>query len=147
MDIPNPFDYLNPARGYDTASGAAKDAQKQANALSSLQWDRQMQGLQHAEGYTNQLQDLYNSLYGGGGHPAPGGVPTPGYGAAPGATGSGSAMQSLPPGPNGVWKDPSASAAPPNNGPGSVSGFVLGKFPNAKPQGAVDSTLSFMGKP
>jgi type II secretory pathway pseudopilin PulG len=65
---------LDPSQGYDTAAAGAKQAQQQANALSQLQWQRQMAGLQGALGYVGNLQSLYNSLYGpGGGQTAPGG--------------------------------------------------------------------------
>lgn len=79
---------LDPSQGYDTAAAGAREAQNQANQLSDLQWQRQMAGLQQAQGYTNQLQALYNSLYSpGGGAPAAGGLsaaamnaPSPGAG-------------------------------------------------------------------
>ena len=58
----------------DTAAAGAKEAQGQANSLSQLQWQRQMQGLAGATGYADQLQALYNSLYSpGGGQMAAGG--------------------------------------------------------------------------
>lgn len=70
---------LDPSQGFDTAAAGARDAQGQANALSDLQWNRQMQGLGQAQGYTNQLQQLYNSVYSpGGGQPAAGGMPMQG---------------------------------------------------------------------
>ena len=74
--VGDPGDLMNlGGTGYQTAAQAAKDAQTQANALSALQWQRQMQGLQGAMGYVGGLQNLYNSIYGGaGGHAAPGGV-------------------------------------------------------------------------
>lgn len=69
------LDVLDPARGYNTAAQGATNAQAQANSLSDLQWQRQMGGLQQAQGYTGQLQDLYNSIYGGpGGATAAGGM-------------------------------------------------------------------------
>jgi hypothetical protein len=78
--MPNPFSPvlrplgLDPSQGYDTAAAGAKQAQQQLNSLSDLQWQRQMGGLQQATGYVDQLQALYNSLYGpGGGHAAAGG--------------------------------------------------------------------------
>lgn len=65
---------INPATGYGTAAAAAHQAQQQANALSQLQWSRQMQGLGQSTQYVDQLQQLYNSLYGPGkGQMAPGG--------------------------------------------------------------------------
>lgn len=65
---------LDPSQGYDTASAGAKQAQAQANALSGLQWQRQMQGLAGAMGSVDALQSLYNSLYSpGGGKMAAGG--------------------------------------------------------------------------
>jgi len=119
---------LDPSQGYDTAAAGAKAAQGQANALSDLQWNRQMQGLGQAQGYVQNLQSLYNSLYSpGGGQQAPGGAPvvTPPMGAAPG---SGSAMASLtpPPGPSVVgqsasgWRGPASgpiqgTPTPPTN--------------------------------
>jgi hypothetical protein len=78
---------LDPSQGYDTAAAGARDAQKQANALSDLQWQRQMQGLGQAQGYTNQLQSLYNSLYSpGGGQAAAGGMQSLQAGPNPGAS-------------------------------------------------------------
>ncbi len=80
---------LDPSQGYDTAAAGAKDAQAQANALSDLQWQRQMGGLQQAQGFTNQLQSLYNSMYSpGGGAPAAGGMPMQPMGAAGAAPGA-----------------------------------------------------------
>jgi hypothetical protein len=68
---------LDPATGYQTAAAGAKAAQAQSNQLSDLQWQRQMQGLQQSQGYNNQLQSLYNSLYTPGhGQAAPGGMST-----------------------------------------------------------------------
>lgn len=65
---------LDPSQGADTAAAGARAAQGQANSLSDLQWQRQMGGLQQAQGYAGQLQTLYNSLYGAGnGMAAPGG--------------------------------------------------------------------------
>ncbi len=79
---------LDPSAGYDTAAAGAKAAQGQANALSDLQWQRQMQGLGQAQQYTGQLQSLYNSMYSpGGGAPAAGGMQmggAPQMGPAPG---------------------------------------------------------------
>lgn len=70
---------LDPRQPYEQAQAGAKEAQGQANALSSLQWQRQMQGLGGALGYANNLQQLYNSIYSpGGGAPAAGGGPTGG---------------------------------------------------------------------
>lgn len=66
---------MDPSAGYDTAAAGAKAAQADAAKLSDLQWQRQMAGLQQAQGYTNQLQQLYNSIYSpGGGAPAAGGL-------------------------------------------------------------------------
>ena len=56
---------LDPSKGYDTAAAGARQAQQQANALSDLQWQRQMAGLQQAQGAANQFQSLFNSVYGG----------------------------------------------------------------------------------
>lgn len=70
---------LDPSQGYDTAAQGARDASTSADALSALQWQRQMQGLGGALGYVQNLQDLYNSIYSpGGGKPAAGGGPPPG---------------------------------------------------------------------
>lgn len=67
---------LDPKANADIAVQGAKDAQAQANALSALQWQRQMAGLGQAQGFVNNLQSLYNSIYSpGGGVPAPGGQP------------------------------------------------------------------------
>lgn len=68
---------VNPSAGYDTAAQGAKNAQAQANQLSALQWNRQMAGLTGALGFTNSLQQLYNSLYGPGGGRAAAGGNTP----------------------------------------------------------------------
>lgn len=69
---------VDPATGYNTAAAGARAAQQQANALSGLQWDRQMQGLGQAQGYVQNMQGLYNSLYGGpGGAQAAGGASVP----------------------------------------------------------------------
>lgn len=80
---------LDPSQGYDTAAAGARQAQGQSNALSDLQWQRQMQGLGQAQQYTGQLQSLYDSMYSpGGGAPAAGGMPMgppmQGPGGAPG---------------------------------------------------------------
>lgn len=65
---------LDPRQPYEQAAAGAKEAQAQANALSELQWKRQMMGLQGALGFQNNLQQLYNSIYSpGGGAPAAGG--------------------------------------------------------------------------
>lgn len=70
---------LDPRQPYEQAAAGAKDAQAQANALSQLQWQRQMMGLQGAMGFQNNLQQLYNSIYSpGGGVPAAGGGPAGG---------------------------------------------------------------------
>jgi hypothetical protein len=80
---------LDPSQGYDTAAAGARDAQGQANALSDLQWQRQMQGLGQAQGFTGQLQALYNSMYSpGGGAPAAGGMQMQPMGGAPPAAGA-----------------------------------------------------------
>lgn len=95
---------LDPTEQYDTAAAGAREAQGQANALSQLQWQRQMQGLQGALGYVNNLQSLYNQIYSpGGGKPAAGGAPT--QGPSPGAM---AALSSPPP------------ATPPNNQTGQL---------------------------
>jgi hypothetical protein len=85
---------LDPGAGYDTAAAGARAAQADANALSNLQWQRQMAGLQQAQGYTNQLQSLYNSLYSPGGDtPAAGGLGS--MGLFSGGQGSADASQML----------------------------------------------------
>ncbi len=103
---------LDPSQGFDTASSGVREAQQQANALSDLQWNRQMQGLGQATGYVDQLQGLYNSMYspGGGAMAAGGSGPKAqqmGAGAmatlqppaaptqAPGKTGQASKLQAL----------------------------------------------------
>ena len=97
---------LDPARGYNTAAQGAAAAQQQANALSDLQWQRQMQGLQQATGYTDQLQGLYNSMYSpGGGQMAAGG-----RGPQAPAMAQGSAMQ-VPARPSPGLSAPSSSRA------------------------------------
>ena len=69
---------MDPNQPYATAAQGAKDAQAQANALSQLQWERQMAGLGQAQGFVNNLQSLYNSIYSpGGGAPAMGGQGIP----------------------------------------------------------------------
>jgi len=65
-----------------------------------------MQGLGQAQGFTSQLQSLYNSLYSpGGGMPAAGGVPVGAPPAASGTGGQGMTLGSLsqfqPPKPKG----------------------------------------------
>ncbi len=96
---------LDPSQGYDTAAAGAKQAQQQANQLSDLQWQRQMQGLQQAQGYTNQLQSLYNSIYSpGGGQAAAGGqtqgmLQSMGGPGGAGGPGGGMGMTLPPPGP------------------------------------------------
>lgn len=56
-------DTISGKRGYDTAAQGARDAQKQANYLSDLQWQRQMQGLQEARGQTQPYLSLYDKIY------------------------------------------------------------------------------------
>jgi hypothetical protein len=58
------MDKLSGKSGLDTAAQGARDAQSQANALSELQWQRQMQGLQQALGMMNPSQSLYDRIYG-----------------------------------------------------------------------------------
>lgn len=81
--VGDPGDVMNlGGSGYDKAIAGAQAAQQQANALSALQWQRQMTGLNGALGYVNNMQSLYNSLYGRGSGPAgriaPGGSIVPG---------------------------------------------------------------------
>ncbi len=89
---------LDPGAGYDTAAKGARAAQTDANNLSNLQWQRQMAGLGEAQGYTNQLQGLYNSMYSpGGGAPAAGGLGSLGAGPSGGGAPAGGAGMLLTP--------------------------------------------------
>ncbi len=107
---------LDPSQGYDTAAAGARQAQDQANALSQQQWGRQMQGLGQAQGYTDQLQSLYNSMYSpGGGQMAAGGRGPQAPGIMQGA------MQSLQP-------------PPPAHGAGPAAGGGNGKILGAPAQ-------------
>lgn len=58
------IDELSGKRGMDTAAQGARDAQRQANELAQLQWQRQMQGLQEARGQTQPYLSLYDKIYG-----------------------------------------------------------------------------------
>lgn len=71
---------LDPGRGNETLAAAYAAAQQQAAALSDLQWQRQMQGLQGALGHVGQQQSLWNSVYGG---PPGGAAPGPNLGSPP----------------------------------------------------------------
>lgn len=71
---------LDPGRGNETLAAAYAQAQQQAAALSDLQWQRQMQGLQGALGHVGQQQSLWNSVYGG---PPGGAAPGPNLGSPP----------------------------------------------------------------
>ncbi len=104
---------LDPSQGYDTAAAGAKQAQQQANQLSDLQWQRQMQGLGQAQGYTNQLQSLYNSMYSpGGGQAAAGGMP------------AGGAMQAMGPQAGADMMMSHGGQQNPNPGPATGGGGV-----------------------
>ena len=86
------FGGLTGKKGYDTAAQGARDAQAQANALSQLQWQRQMQGLQEARGQTQPYLSLYDRIYGTqmAGHQTPvGGAGGMGGMGGPGSDGSG----------------------------------------------------------
>jgi hypothetical protein len=58
------IDELTGKKGLDTAAQGARDAQKQAQELSALQWQRQMAGLQEARGQTQPYLSLYDRIYG-----------------------------------------------------------------------------------
>lgn len=58
------IDDVSGRTGLETAAQGAKDAQAQANALSRLQWERQMAGLQEARGQTQPYLSLYDKIYG-----------------------------------------------------------------------------------
>ncbi len=49
---------------YKTAQAGAQNASGQLQALSQLQWDRQMQGLQQAQAPLNNYRTLYDRIYG-----------------------------------------------------------------------------------
>lgn len=55
---------LSGAKGLETAAEGARKAQEQANALSDLQWQRQMQGLSEARGQTQPYLALLDKMYG-----------------------------------------------------------------------------------
>ena len=57
-------DTLSGKKGLDTAAQGAREAQAQAQALSQLQWQRQMAGLQEARGQTQPYLSLYDRIYG-----------------------------------------------------------------------------------
>lgn len=67
------IDEISGKKGLDTAAQGAREAQKQANYLSDLQWQRQMQGLQEARGQTQPYLSLLDKMYGTqmAGHVAP----------------------------------------------------------------------------
>lgn len=56
---------LSGAKGLETAAAGAERASADAKALSDLQWQRQMEGLQRAVGQMDSSQSLYNRIYGG----------------------------------------------------------------------------------
>jgi len=56
---------------YDKEAAALQKASEQAKGLADLQWQRQMQGLQQALGYTNHSQAAFDRVYGQA-RPAPG---------------------------------------------------------------------------
>ena len=128
---------MDPSAGYSTAAQGAFNAQAQATNLSNLQWQRQMQGLQQATGYTNQMQSLYNSLYGGGGgQAAPGGMQAipQGRGGAPGSDMLLGPPGGLPPSnpANAVSSDAYANPNKADFMPGaSLSQFNKGNYKNA----------------
>lgn len=66
-------DTLTGKKGLDTAAQGARDAQRQAQELAALQWQRQMQGLGEARGQTQPYLSLYDRIYGTqmAGHQAP----------------------------------------------------------------------------
>lgn len=74
--------------GLETGAAGARAAQEQAKALSELQWQRQMQGLDQARGQTQPYLSLYDKIYGtktaGQGMPGPGGGGMPGPMMTPG---------------------------------------------------------------
>lgn len=78
-------------KGLETAAQGAREAQAQANALSQLQWQRQMQGLQEARGQTQPYLSLYDKIYGTqmAGHQTPVGGMNPNMMGGPPGAGSG----------------------------------------------------------
>lgn len=56
--------YLDPAKGYNTAANAARDAANQSNANAEMQWQQQMEGLQKALGLVGGYKTLYDKIYG-----------------------------------------------------------------------------------
>jgi hypothetical protein len=112
---------LDPSQGYDTAAAGARQAQQQNYALADLQWQRAMAGLQQSQGFTNQLQSLYNSMYGGGGgQAAPGGLSAlPGVDPRLGAGGQGHWRGQAP-------GTPMTPPPPPKGTPAANPGMTLG---------------------
>lgn len=97
---------LTGQKGLETAAAGARDAQKQANALADLQWQRQMMGLQEARGQTQPYLSLYDKIYGtrmaGNVTPVAGLQPPPGSGGPGGPAGAGTP----PPGSGRIAPDP-----------------------------------------
>lgn len=115
---------LNPADAYKQASADVKQAAQRAEQFADLQWLRQMQGLQQAQGSTAGYRSLMDQIYGTN----MGGQPMGQLQGPPQTIANSMPAMNMPPG-----AQPPAFAPP-------VRGMATGNYTGPSPDGrAVDS--------